>query len=84
MTALDCRPPVTSCLLFRALPSKSAKRQARKAQSLSPPKSGEAGARRLFRRWGWLLLLAACVILCHGCHAGDHDDDELIVFFLDR
>jgi hypothetical protein len=31
----------------------------------------------------WLLLLAGCVTLCHGCHAGDHDD-ELMVFFVDR
>jgi hypothetical protein len=30
-----------------------------------------------------LLLLASCAIYCHGCHAGDHDD-ELVVFVKDR
>ena len=34
-------------------------------------------------RWLWLLLLASCVIVCHGCHGGDHDD-ELVVFLPDR
>lgn len=31
----------------------------------------------------WLALLACCLIFCHGCHRGDHDD-ELQVFVLDR
>lgn len=30
-------------------------------------------------RWGFLILLATCVIVAHGCHSGDHDD-ELILF----
>ncbi len=29
-------------------------------------------------RWAWLVLLAAGLILAHGCHAGDHDDDLVI------
>jgi hypothetical protein len=29
------------------------------------------------------LLLACCLIFCHGCHRGDHDD-ELQIFLLDR
>lgn len=37
------------------------------------------------RRWRLLAvaLLAAGLILCHGCHGGDHDD-ELIVWLFDR
>lgn len=36
------------------------------------------------RRWTWVLpalvLLSGCLIVCHGCHGGDHDaDDELAV-----
>lgn len=45
-----------------------------------------AGRSRHPRRW-WravaVALLAAGLILCHGCHSGDHDD-ELIVWLLDR
>ncbi len=33
--------------------------------------------------WGWLILLAGSVIVCHGCHGGDHDD-ELMVMMQDR
>lgn len=29
------------------------------------------------------LLLGAAFIFCHGCHAGDHDD-ELVIHCLDR
>jgi hypothetical protein len=30
-------------------------------------------------RWAWLVLLAGWVILAHGCHAGDHDDELAVV-----
>ena len=26
-------------------------------------------------RWAWLLMLATWVIVAHGCHGGDHDDE---------
>jgi hypothetical protein len=29
------------------------------------------------------LLLGAAFVFCHGCHAGDHDD-ELVIHCLDR
>jgi hypothetical protein len=38
-------------------------------------------SRRVF---ALITLLLACVfIFCHGCHAGDHDD-ELVIHWLDR
>ena len=29
-------------------------------------------------RWLWLGVLAAWLIVAHGCHAGDHDDELVI------
>jgi hypothetical protein len=26
-------------------------------------------------RWGVLVVLAVALVLAHGCHAGDHDDE---------
>jgi len=49
-------------------------------------RSLQAPAAAPSRRW-WrglaIALLAAGLILCHGCHRGDHDD-ELIVWLMDR
>ena len=33
----------------------------------------------LLWRWAWLLVLATWIIVAHGCHAGDHDDELAIV-----
>jgi hypothetical protein len=37
------------------------------------------------RGWGWgfavLLALAAGLVLCHGCHRGEHDDEPVIFWF---
>jgi hypothetical protein len=30
-------------------------------------------------RWAWLVVLATSLIVAHGCHAGDHDDELAIV-----
>lgn len=35
-------------------------------------------------RWVWLVVLATWVILAHGCHTGDHDDELAVVVIEDR
>ncbi len=57
-------------------------RPARLAGPTAAPRA-ERGLPERFFRFALLALLAAGVILCHGCHGGDHDD-ELIVFPLDH
>lgn len=35
------------------------------------------------RRWGWVvLLLAGFLVLCHGCHLGNHDDELVLLPWL--
>ena len=38
------------------------------------------------RRWGVVLLLvvAAGLVFCHGCHRGDHDDEPVLMWFKER
>jgi hypothetical protein len=35
-------------------------------------------------RWAWVAVLATWLILAHGCHAGDHDDELVITWPDDR
>jgi hypothetical protein len=30
----------------------------------------------------WLLMLVACAAVAHGCHAGGHDDADLLIHVL--
>ena len=34
--------------------------------------------------WAWLMVLATWLILAHGCHGGDHDDELAVMPFGDR
>jgi hypothetical protein len=36
--------------------------------------------------WGWIVLVAIAVtmVVCHGCHSGDHDDEPVIFWLKSR
>lgn len=48
---------------------------------LDAPRAPTASLPRRLWQSVFLALLAGCLIVAHGCHSGDHDDELLIVLF---